>query len=67
VSPQSEWDYSSVGGLKREIEAVKEVVDLAVNSPKLFAEFGTGVSAGFGLLSPLSSLCNLASFGCAQP
>jgi hypothetical protein len=37
----TEWDYGSIGGLKREIEAVREVVELAVNSPKLFTEYGT--------------------------
>lgn len=34
-------DYTGIGGLKREIEAVREVVDLAVYSPKLFSDFGT--------------------------
>ncbi len=36
-----EWDYGSIGGLKREIAAVREVVEVAVNSPKIFSDYGT--------------------------
>jgi hypothetical protein len=51
----AELDYGSIGGLKREIDAVREVVELAVNSPKLFTEYGTPPASRLPLLAPPAS------------
>ncbi|ELR19280.1 ATPase, AAA domain containing protein [Acanthamoeba castellanii str. Neff] len=48
----AELDYGSIGGLKREIDAVREVVELAVNSPKLFTEYGLAPPKGILLYGP---------------
>lgn len=46
--------YESIGGLKKEIEAVREVVELAVNSPKLFTEYGKLSSLSQNLTAHIS-------------
>ncbi len=35
-----ELSFSSIGGLKKEIQSVQEIVDLAIVNPHIFQEFG---------------------------
>ncbi|KAL6072620.1 AAA+-type ATPase [Balamuthia mandrillaris] len=48
----STLSYESIGGLRKEVERVKELVELALHSPQLFTDFGLRPPKGILLYGP---------------